>query len=255
MPLSRGPFKLLPDDALGLTPPAWDFEQWATDQLGDIQGFLEEAAPLIVDVSTTDMFDPVPEMDDGLPEAWISGANDWLDLMATRQDELDQAAAIGDQAYVDTENSAPPGTWDDAPAPFTPPDTSGETNITPPPPTGGGDDTTGSKQRGSPVIKTIPEPAGYGFELLNQTEYGSQYFNAADAYHLIVRGPAGQKVHAKGWKDSEYFGDTPFGTIAADGTFTMDGHMGPEDVGHWVEEFYADSTLVQRVEFDVLPAT
>lgn len=194
-----------------------------------------------------------------LDESDLAGALDVLGVAPF--DNLDGNAGTMTMGIADSDSIsgyadeiAPQECWLQQPAPFDPnADPSVNLNYG----TGagqGGPPAPGTQPTVGQQFNQLPTSPLYQFYLQNLTQYGASQFTVGDLFKLSLDGPPRVQIHVRAWTNGTFLGDTPMGTSDEFGHFELTGHITPDLVGAWDEEWYGNDVLIQTVAFFVVRA-
>lgn len=252
--MASGPFSLLPDAVLGLTPRYFDFTQFTHDNLqeGDVTAATIDRDVQAILSALDEPADPAPGFDylgllDSLGVANFDEEHATLPVM---QDNLDQ----GDLILQDAVDTAPIESFLPQPPPFDPnADPTVNLNF------GLGaqipDDQNPPSNVGvGHLFNQVVTAAGYDFTLVNLTSLAATSFSVGDVFVLTITGPPFQSISVESWHDGFHMATAPFGQFGEDGKFTVRGVMQVESIGAWRQAWYAGGFVIQIDAFFVVPA-
>src|SRR5438270_4733872 len=249
MPLRPGPLTLQHPAALDLTPGQYTFTDLTDSSLAEV-----DAIGAQIDGSVSELMteaaapaDPSPDFD--FASGWQTVDNGTLTAIATIQAGMDACAFRMVVNITAAISYAPAEAWQPAPDPYVPPDNGFNLGMQP-------DQTAGGPTRGwSSSIYTIPTPPGYTFAILNLTQYGGSQFTETDKRDIRASGPPLADVTVHAWKDAADLGTELLGQTDEYGYFEQTGEFQIGDAGAWIEDWFVGGTLVQHLQFIVLPTT
>lgn len=251
--MASGPFSLLPDAVLGLTPRQFDFTQFAHDNLqeGDVTAATIDRDVQAILGALDEPADPAPGFDylGLLDSLGVVNFDDEHATLPVMQDNLDQ----GDLLLQDAVDTTPVESFLPQPPPFDPnADPTVNLNFglgarvpddqNPPSNVGEG--------RQFNQVVTAP---GYDLTLVNLTSLAATSFTVGDVFLLTITGPPFQAISVESWHSGVHMATAPFGQFGEDGKFTVRGVMQVESVGAWMETWYGGSTVIQITSFFVVP--
>lgn len=245
MTFAIGPFAQLDPANASVVSAGYDFTDMATEVSSGLtltaDGWDASLGTLALVAA-----DPLTDLLDGTLDD-ILAALVVADTMADLSD-LDpvfDAYTVADAQLTTAISFAPVQAWVDPPAPFVPPDTAiGLTTPTVPL----GNFTPGVFTPGA----TPTDPNGPQVALLNTTRTGQTNFVVGDQFKVIFVGNPGQVVTVTATLNGVDLPEATLATIGADGTATITGTEGPDEVGAWFESYYFDGQLVQSFNFVVV---
>jgi hypothetical protein len=248
MPYAPGPFVQVDQSAVQIAPGNYDYEDFATTSLAEIDVLTASWDPYILDMGAlaADPTDPAGDVD---LDAVLGALGIDIGLLEFPSiDAVVTALDVSESALNDAVGFAPAAAWTDPVQPFQEPDT-------------------------QPVLapETISEsafnPAGLvgvgqsgvfpatSVGLSNGTAVGSFNFTVGDVGVVYATGTPGADVSFSAAQYGQDLGTVTLGQIGADGTFTYKATFGPDEVGAWHEDFFVGGVFVASFDFIVAPAS
>jgi hypothetical protein len=252
MPYEPGPFILQSQANVGITTVDYDFTDFAISGLADVDTTLAGWDPFFADagVLLNGPSDPWPGISIDGAIADLGTYSDPVDLLgvngmisALGDADLGLAIAIG---FAPSESWVAPTTDFVSPSPA-------ELIPVPTIPAGAIDfSVTGTVS--APPVTTPPviTAQGPGVTLTNTTAYGNPNFTVGDQFTVTAYGPPGQAVSVYATLNGVALPAAAEGLIGLNLSLTINGTMGPGDVGVWTQNWYVGGVLANSFEFVVV---
>jgi hypothetical protein len=245
-PLQPGPFLQGSQADVAIAPGNYDFTDDAIGLAGQLAQISADWDAFMVDLPILAAGPADPTL--GIDDAAI------LNAIANQEAIASFPSLDAIVAAVDTTDTllgiaiafAPAAAWTNPTTAFVPPDPNA-TILAPTVPIG---DYTPNI---TGIVSGAPSPTLPSITLQNITRVGSLNFVVGDTFLLTVAANPGQVVSGDGIQNGVDLGTAVFGTTMADGTFSLSGVEGPEEVGSWLQNWYLDGQLVQTFSFIVSP--
>jgi hypothetical protein len=77
------------------------------------------------------------------------------------------------------------------------------------------------------------------------------HFKVGDPWQITIKAPAGSAIYAVASHNGVSLGQSSFGTVPASGLLLLHGTFTADQLGSWIENWYAGTTFVNQIVFEV----
>lgn len=77
------------------------------------------------------------------------------------------------------------------------------------------------------------------------------HFKVGDPWQITIQAPAGSRIYVVASRDGVSIGQSPFGVIPTSGVMLLHGTFTAEQIGYWIENWYAETHFINQIGFEV----
>jgi hypothetical protein len=77
------------------------------------------------------------------------------------------------------------------------------------------------------------------------------HFHVGDPWQLTIKAPAGSAIYAVASHNGVSLGQASFGTVPSSGILLLGGNFTADQLGSWIENWYAGTKLINQIVFEV----